>query len=352
MCRPAAPGRRTTASSRNSGRWSFEQQCAPSTSPSAVEGQRRRVHEHQDCSTRFGPHSAEAAAGRPASPRPTSHRLPSRFPWLLPVGDTLAHSQEREFSGSSAIHALDRQCGTGNCVTVATREERSSAMRVRQSCACKTSRLPKNAPMLLRALMRMRFCQPRPSWWPGASPPTHPDLTGGTAPGFRSGGRQVPRHSPGSHPACGTTSRDRPPRIACSGNRFRRYPCRPRSIARSPKPAALPNRCRPPCTGAATVGGVAGFCKAHGKEKSGDLPPFGPVRALLRDGAETALSIGRRQPARLVRGGPRPGQHDGEIPELGESCIPAACAFTAARGFEVRSLSDCLWGWKRSSGEV
>ena len=73
--------------------------------------------------------------------------------------------------------------------------------------------------------MRMRACRPPPSWSPGGSPPTHPDPICDIAPGSRSGGRQVPRHSPGSHPACEATSRDRPPRVACSGNRLLHCSC-------------------------------------------------------------------------------------------------------------------------------
>ena len=40
------------------------------------------------------------------------------------------------------------------------------------------------------------------------------------------------------------------------------------------------------------------------------------------------------------------------IPELGESCIPAACAFSAAPGLGVRSLSGCLRGWNQTSRKV
>ena len=64
-------------------------------------------------------------------------------------------------------------------------------------------------------LLARQACPPPPSWSPGASPPTRPDPAWDIAPGYRRGGRQVPRHSPGSHPACGTTSRDSPPRVAC-----------------------------------------------------------------------------------------------------------------------------------------
>ena len=66
----------------------------------------------------------------------------------------------------------------------------------------------------------------------------------------------------------------------------------------------------------AKVGSADVVFKAHGKQKSGDLPPFGPMRALLRDGADTD---NRRSSPALprVREGPHPGQRGGEIPKLG-----------------------------------
>ena len=104
-----------------------------------------------------------------------------------------------------------------------------------------------------RPLIARPTCPPPPSWLPGAGPPTRPDPAGDTAPGCRSGGRWDRRRSHVSRPACRARGRDRPPR-----------------------------------DGAATVGRAAGVCKPLGEEKSSDFPPFGPMRALTRDGVDTA----------------------------------------------------------------
>ena len=53
-------------------------------------------------------------------------------------------------------------------------------------------------------------------------------------------------------------------------------------------PVRLPDVPELPRAGAATVGGAGAVFKAHGKEKSGDIPPSGPMRTLPRDGADTA----------------------------------------------------------------
>ncbi len=202
------------------------------------------------------------------------------------------------------------------------------------------------------ALMWMRACRPPPSWWPGGSPPIYPDRTDGSVPGSRSGGRQAPRRSRGSRPTCGARGRDSSPRAWCRRSRRHRCPYCPPSIARSPRPSAAPIRCRPPRTGAATVGGAAGFCKAHGKEKTGDLPPFGPMRALPRDGVDTARPHVVVSPPAASGEAPAQVSVAAVTPEFGESCNAGAYMFTAARGFGARSLSACSRSQNRFRGKV
>ena len=89
--------------------------------------------------------------------------------------------------------------------------------------------------------MPRRACPLPQSWSPGAPPPRGLDPTCDSALGSRSGGRQVPRHSPGSHPACGATSRDSSPRVACSENRLRRRPrCFPLPLSERPRRSIWP----------------------------------------------------------------------------------------------------------------
>ena len=132
-----------------------------------------------------------------------------------------------------------------------------------------------------------------------------PDPTCDSARGCRSGGRRGRTHSRGSRPACGARDRDSPPRALCRRIRCRCWSCCPPSDCRMCRSCRAPARCRPPRTDAATVGGAAWAFKAHGKEKSGDLPPSGPTRALPRDGAGTARPQAVASPSGARRPRPR-----------------------------------------------